>query len=289
MSTTSLFIDLKVNDPTTVNIVSNNTFSHLAKTGDELTISINYDENVSLPVVTLHGNSATESDLGNNRFQAISSPLGNEPEGYIGNISISTDDYMGNSGTYIGGATGLISVFYDKTIPTISNVNIKSNRSDINWATVGDTVRLEFTGSETTYLTEITISDTTVILRDTSGITYSGFTQCSGGTIVTNGLKLWLDADDIDGDGVVEGLNEDGLTGSDVNVWKDKSGNGADCISVSGSGLPTLNENLFSGKNALEFNKSENDALRHELGSNQWTATDFSLFIVFAQRHTANI
>ncbi len=286
LSTTSLFIDLKVNDPTTVNIVSNNTFSHLAKTGDELTISFNYDENVSLPVVTLHGNSTTESDLGNNRFQAISSPLGNEPEGYIGNISISTDDYMGNSGTYIGGATGLINVFYDKTIPTISNVNIKSNRSDINWATVGDTVRLEFTGSETTYLTEITISDTTVILRDTSGITYSGFTQCSGGTIVTNGLKLWLDADDIDGDGVVEGLNEDGLTGSDVNVWKDKSGNGADCISVSGSGLPTLNENLFSGKNALEFNKSENDALRHELGSNQWTATDFSLFIVFAQKGT---
>ena len=286
LSETSLLIDLQVNDPTTVNIVSNNTFSHLAKTGDELTISINYDENVSLPVVTLNGNSTTESDLGNNKFNATSSPLADEPEGYISNISISTDDYMGNSGMYNGGATGVITVFYDKTVPTISNVNIKSNRSDINWATVGDTVRLDFTGSETTYLTEINISDTTVILRDTSGTNYSGFTQCSGGTIVTNGLKLWLDADDIDGDGIVEGLSENGLTGSDVSVWKDKSGNGADCISLSGSGLPTLNENFFSGKSALEFNKSESDALRHELGSNQWTATEFSLFIVFAQKGT---
>ncbi len=289
LSETSLLIDLQVNDPTTVNIVSNNTFSHLAKTGDVLTISINYDENVTLPVVTLHGNSATESDLGNNKFQAISSPLGAEPEGYIGNISISTDDYMGNSGTYTGGATGGITVFYDKTVPTISNVNIISNRSDSKWATVGDTVRLNFTGSETTYLSEITISDTTVILRDTSGTTYNGFTQCSGGTIVTSGLKLWLDADDVDGDGVVEDLSEDGLTGSDVSVWKDKSGNGAHCVSVSGSGLPTLNENLFSGKNALEFNKSESDALRHELGANQWTATDFSLFIVFAQKGTPEL
>ena len=75
MSETSLLIDLQVNDPTAVNIVSNNTFSHLAKTGDELTISINYDENVSLPVVTLHGNSATESDLGNNKFRMHSLPI----------------------------------------------------------------------------------------------------------------------------------------------------------------------------------------------------------------------
>ncbi len=289
ISETSLYIDLQVNDPIAVNIVSNNTFSHLAKIGDELTISVNYDEDVDLPLVRVDGNDAIESSLGNNRFQATSSPLGDEPEGYVDYLSISTNDYMGNSGTYSGGATAGITVYYDKTIPTVSNVNIRSNRSDPNWATIGDTVRVDFTGSETTYLSEIKISDSTVVLKDTSGLEYNGFTQCSGGTIVTNGLKLWLDADDIDGDGVVEGFSEDGLIGSDVSIWKDKSGNGADCISVTGSGLPTLNENLYSGKNALEFNKSESDALRHELGSNQWMATEFSLFIVFAQKGTPQI
>ncbi|MEX0866025.1 MAG: LamG-like jellyroll fold domain-containing protein [Pirellulales bacterium] len=40
---------------------------------------------------------------------------------------------------------------------------------------------------------------------------------------VTNGLQLWLDATDLDGDGVSEGLAESGLTGTTVNTWVDKS------------------------------------------------------------------
>ncbi len=40
---------------------------------------------------------------------------------------------------------------------------------------------------------------------------------------VTSDLRVWLDANDIDGDGLAEGLAEDGLTGSQVNTWKDKT------------------------------------------------------------------
>lgn len=41
---------------------------------------------------------------------------------------------------------------------------------------------------------------------------------------VTSGLRLWLDAQDLDGDGVAEGLGESGLSGIAVTSWGDKAG-----------------------------------------------------------------
>ena len=42
LSPTSLDIDIEANDPTIVSMVSSNSFSHLAKTGDQLTICLLY-------------------------------------------------------------------------------------------------------------------------------------------------------------------------------------------------------------------------------------------------------
>ena len=56
--------------------------------------------------------------------------------------------------------------------------------------------------------------------------------------IPTSSLELWLDGNDLDGDGDPEGLSEDGLTGSVVDLWTDKSGNLRDAAGVTGrSGL----------------------------------------------------
>ncbi|MFG6461195.1 PA14 domain-containing protein [Roseateles sp. DXS20W] len=67
-----------------------------------------------------------------------------------------------------------------------------------------------------------------------------------------NNLSLWLDAADLDGDGVREGFAEGGLTADGrVALWRDKSGNGRDATTSNGSyepfyiadgmnGLPTL-------------------------------------------------
>ena len=49
-----------------------------------------------------------------------------------------------------------------------------------------------------------------------------------------------MDANDVDGDGISEGMDEATLNGNDVVIWSDKSGNGADVIEVSGKGIPTL-------------------------------------------------
>jgi hypothetical protein len=66
--------------------------------------------------------------------------------------------------------------------------------------------------------------------------------------IPTSNLELWLDGNDLDGDGVAEGLDEDGLTGSIVDVWTDKSGNLRDAVGVAGqSSLNLIEDALNSG------------------------------------------
>ncbi|MDO6738211.1 sialate O-acetylesterase [Wenyingzhuangia sp. 2_MG-2023] len=63
-------------------------------------------------------------------------------------------------------------------------------------------------------------------------------------------LVLWLDAEDVDGDNITEGLSEDGLSESKVTIWKDKSGENND---VTGTALPTLLENQLNNKPTVDF------------------------------------
>ncbi|MBZ8141341.1 hypothetical protein CLD22_15730 [Rubrivivax gelatinosus] len=56
-----------------------------------------------------------------------------------------------------------------------------------------------------------------------------------------NNLALWLDAADLDGDGLQEAAGESGLTAAgSVYVWRDKSGNGRDATASHGNYQPTL-------------------------------------------------
>lgn len=70
------------------------------------------------------------------------------------------------------------------------------------------------------------------------------------------GLELWLDANDLDGDGTSEGLNEAGQAAGNVSVWKDKSGNGADLLRATATG-PTTGARTINGINALDFNGAQ--------------------------------
>jgi|GEM_PF-6480112 len=69
------------------------------------------------------------------------------------------------------------------------------------------------------------------------------------------GLELWLDANDLDGDGSAEGLNESGQAGGVVSVWKDKSGNGADLKAVVAG--PTTGARTINNLNVLDFNGAQ--------------------------------
>jgi len=146
-SETNTVVDIIANAPTTASIQSDNTFSHLAKTGDIVTVSMAYDEDVEVPDVTFHGNNAeSETDLGGEEFQAVYTLSGGEPEGDI-DFSMLVTDYLGNQNTYSGSTDGSI-VVYDKTLPTLSPVNIASNNADTTWAKANDSISVTFTSNE---------------------------------------------------------------------------------------------------------------------------------------------
>jgi len=62
------------------------------------------------------------------------------------------------------------------------------------------------------------------------------------------GLELWLDAEDLDGDFFTEGSAESGLSGTVVELWKDKSGNGRDAIGVDGKSGLNLADGALNGR-----------------------------------------
>ena len=96
ISTTELTIDLVTNDPDPVSIVSNNINSvSLAKTGDLITITMSYDEDVNTPSVTIEGNESSVTVIGSEQFKSEYVLTGSEPEGIL-DFVIETVDYMGN-------------------------------------------------------------------------------------------------------------------------------------------------------------------------------------------------
>jgi len=146
-STTNTVIDIITNSPTPVSIYSDNTFSHVAKTGDVVTITMAYDEDVNTPAVTVDGNEADDvSDLGGEQFSSSYTLTGSESEGSL-SFTINTTDYVGNSGTHLESTDGS-TVVYDKTLPTLSPVSIASNNADTTWAKANDSISVTFTSSE---------------------------------------------------------------------------------------------------------------------------------------------
>ena len=98
-------------------------------------------------------------------------------------------------------------------------------------------------------------------------------------------LRLWLDADDEStlhtDSACTSGPPSDG---DDIQCWEDKSPFDSHVTQVSGDGVPEFLEDGFSNStNTLYFQQSEEDVLRNTLGSDSWTAEDFTFFIVLRQ------
>jgi len=179
ISSTTLPIDIEANEPIFVSMISNNTFSHLAKTGDILTISITHDEDVNIPAVTINGNDGDESDLGGEQFQISYTLLGTEPEGEIGTLQSIFTDYLGNEGSYNGGSMGdgATVVNYDRTLPTLDQVTIISNNENTRWAKIGDQVTVNTTASEVILSRSSTIQDQSSTISDISNVEFNSVYQ----------------------------------------------------------------------------------------------------------------
>jgi len=70
---------------------------------------------------------------------------------------------------------------------------------------------------------------------------------------------LWLDANDIDGDG---NSGNDPADGSGVSTWVDKSGNGYDFAQGDSGKQPNFETNILNSKPVVRFTEANDDALR---------------------------
>lgn len=182
-SATTLNIDIIAGPPSTISISSNNTYTHLAKTGDQITLNMSFDEDVNLPEVLIEGNSSTESDLGSESFNSIYVLSGAEPEGNI-EFDLTVIDYLGNQNSY-NSITDGSNVYYDKTKPNLDIVRIVSNNPyDTTWASNGNTISLYFTSNEDISNTDSIPSAT--ILGQNSLTTNIGSDNWKAAYITTN-------------------------------------------------------------------------------------------------------
>ncbi len=111
---------------------------------------------------------------------------------------------------------------------------------------------------------------------------------------VNANIQLWLDASDLDGDGIIEDMAESGLNPADSSIteWRDKSGvlTGTHFVPPAASALFTDVPHYapydpnFGGLTAVDFNA--NSALYHDLAST-WSGPH-TVFIVFKQK-TASV
>ncbi len=104
-------------------------------------------------------------------------------------------------------------------------------------------------------------------------------TSCVGNPAFA-GLMLWLDGDDVDADGVAEGLGESTLSGTAITQWRDKSGRGYHMNPR--NALATLLVNAQNGRSTPSFDKTQ--IYERLTGLN---LGDYSLFVVM-QRVTWN-
>lgn len=130
-----------------------------------------------------------------------------------------------------------------------------------------------------------------VLLLSILSIPAMGLSQNVGPAGVNGGIRLWLDASDLDGDGIIEGMAENGLNPADSAVleWRDKSGNVTEpthFVPLGPTGIITDTpryrplEPNFDGITAVEFDTTS--GLYHEL-TTSWNS-GHTVFIVFKQK-----
>lgn len=102
----------------------------------------------------------------------------------------------------------------------------------------------------------------------------------TAGDFTDDGLSkiLWLDAADIDGDGVEEGSSESGLESGNVLSWVNKVNSSGNAAGIVGGNLPLYVNNAVNGHSVLRFDGVDD----YLATSENITATTGSLFLVFS-------
>lgn len=163
-----------------VTIVSNNSNTARARSGDIITLSFTSSETIATPTVTIAGQAAAVTNTGGDNWTATRTMTGTDADGTIA-FNIAFSDLVGNAGTAVSATTNSSSVLFDKTAPTLSPVTIASNNGNTAWAKQGNTVTLAFTADETINTPVVTIAGHTITPSNTGGNNWTASYTMTGG------------------------------------------------------------------------------------------------------------
>lgn len=133
-------------------IISNNTNTAYATTGDEITLTFTATELLKTkPTVMIAGHTIAGADVTMvgtaASWSAVYVMQGADDEGHV-SLSINGFDLTGNALVEKTGVTDGSSVTFDKTAPTLGTVTIVSNNADTKKAKTGDDITLTFVSNE---------------------------------------------------------------------------------------------------------------------------------------------
>ncbi len=165
---TSVTVDTTAPTLSLVSIVSDNTDTSRATTGNTVTLSFTSSEPILEPTVTFGGVDASAVIGGDNTsWSATKTITSADADGSTVTFAIDFTDLATNDGISITGPTDGTSVTVyqtapDTTAPTLTVVSIESNNSnDSSLATTDDTITLSFTSSEPIGTPTVTINTAT--------------------------------------------------------------------------------------------------------------------------------
>ncbi|MDD5050805.1 MAG: Ig-like domain-containing protein [Candidatus Pacebacteria bacterium] len=229
-TTTWTFTTLDTTNPTLSSIAlsSNNTLSSsLAKAGDTMTLSFVASESISTPTVSFTSggvsvaNAVSVTNTTGNNWIASYTASSSDTNGAVA-YSINTyHDTTGNNGSAYTSGTG--SVTFDKTVPTLSSVNLVSNNSTNTRAKVGNLITLSFTSSETISTPAVSFT--------------SGGAPVTGTVTVASSTNSWTATY------TMSSSDTAGSIGYSINTFHDNAGNNGDAV-TSGTGSVTFDKTV---------------------------------------------
>ena len=148
---------------TAVSIVSSNTNTSLATTGNIITLSFTSSVGIETPPVTINGVTAVIVPGNDNTdWSATRTITTADTDGTVA-FEISFTDLTNNVGDPVSDTTDSSAVTVDQTAPTLDLVKIISHNSDdASQAILGDTITLSFTSSEPIQEPVVTINGDTI-------------------------------------------------------------------------------------------------------------------------------
>ncbi|MDD4983735.1 MAG: Ig-like domain-containing protein [Candidatus ainarchaeum sp.] len=150
ISNAVFIIDNTVPTLTPVTIASGDSNTSSAKVGSTITLSFTASETLSvLPTVTIATHSVVATNTGGLNYTATYAMVTGDSTGLVP-FTIDFNDLAGNDGVQVAATTNSSYVIFDKTAPTVSDVN--STNTDNNYK-VGDDINITVEFSEAVIVT----------------------------------------------------------------------------------------------------------------------------------------